>query len=107
MLAGVPCVVSSLWSVQDLSTALLMERFYRNHLSGEMDFAVALQEAQLWVRREVTVKQVRDYLARAVNKGYVKMHQALAYRREYDNLLDDALPFESPYYWAAFAVYGA
>ena len=34
MLAGVPCVVSSLWSVPDISTALLMERFYRNHLRG-------------------------------------------------------------------------
>lgn len=29
LLAGVPCVVSSLWSVPDISTALLMERFYQ------------------------------------------------------------------------------
>jgi CHAT domain-containing protein len=50
LLCGVPCVVSSLWTVPDLSTALLMGRFYDNHLKQNMNIAAALQNAQVWVR---------------------------------------------------------
>ena|GEM_PF-1892306 len=32
MLAGVPWVISSLWSVLDISTTILMQRFYSNHV---------------------------------------------------------------------------
>jgi CHAT domain-containing protein len=59
MLSGVPCVVSNLWSVPDISTAILMERFYSNHIAERMDIPLALQEAQLWVR-DLTSSQVAD-----------------------------------------------
>jgi CHAT domain-containing protein len=61
MLAGVPCVVSSLWSVPDISTAILMERFYSNHFAKEMDIPLALQDAQRWVR-DLTSNQIADYI---------------------------------------------
>lgn len=48
--AGVPAVVSSLWMVDDRSTAQLMERFYRNHLEAGMSLPAALRAAQLWLR---------------------------------------------------------
>ena len=59
LFAGVPCVVSSLWSVPDISTAILMERFYSNHIAKGMDIPLSLQEAQLWVR-DLTSSQVAD-----------------------------------------------
>jgi CHAT domain-containing protein len=46
----VPGVISSIYSVSDISTAILMERFYSNHVISGMDSPLALQEAQLWVR---------------------------------------------------------
>jgi len=52
MQAGAPAVVSSLWRVDDRSTALLMERFYQNHLKEGMSLPAALREAQLWLRDE-------------------------------------------------------
>jgi CHAT domain-containing protein/tetratricopeptide (TPR) repeat protein len=47
--AGAPGVVSSLWAVGDLSTVLLMERFYIDHLGGTSAPA-ALRQAQIWLR---------------------------------------------------------
>jgi len=49
--AGTPTVIASLWSVDDRSTGLLMERFY-THLRAGMGKAEALRQAQLEVRTE-------------------------------------------------------
>jgi len=85
LLAGAPAVVASLWSVDDLSTALLMERFYRLHLGYDTEpsavsqtyqvsedfgslgrqplpIAGALAQAQKWLRelgKEEAMAQVR------------------------------------------------
>ena len=46
MYAGVPAMVVSLWQVNDASTSLIMQSFYKNLAKG-MDKASALQEAKL------------------------------------------------------------
>jgi CHAT domain-containing protein len=76
MLPGVPCVVSSLWSVPDIPTALLMERFYSNHIVGGMDIPSALQEAQLWVR-DLTSKQVAEYVEKCYQSGKWEVRSSL------------------------------
>ncbi len=50
-LFGSPSVISSLWSVDDKATAVLMEHFYSNLLAG-MSKAEALQAAQQYVRND-------------------------------------------------------
>ena len=47
ILAGVPTVVVSLWSVDDASTAELMIGFYENYLNQGMSKSKALREAML------------------------------------------------------------
>jgi CHAT domain-containing protein len=37
MFAGVSCVVSRLWSVPDISAAILMQRFYSIHIAERVD----------------------------------------------------------------------
>jgi CHAT domain-containing protein len=49
--AGAKTVISSLWSVQDESTARLMESFYRNLWDAGMDRIEALRQAQLSMLR--------------------------------------------------------
>jgi CHAT domain-containing protein len=104
MLAGIPCVISSLWSVPDLSTALLMERFYHNHLKSRMEFAAALCEAQEWVRT-LKIGAVVEYAEQSIRKSSIQ----LSYRRHYRSLASqdpDLCPFSHPYFWAAFTVNG-
>jgi CHAT domain-containing protein len=40
-------VIASLWNVNDISTSLLMQRFYQNLATGKLSKAAALQQAQL------------------------------------------------------------
>lgn len=50
--AGAPALITSLWKVDDLATAVLIKRFYR-YLRQGMSTAEALRQAQLWVREQV------------------------------------------------------
>ena len=50
--AGAPAVVASLWSVEDESTARLMQSFYRHRVNGNLSTASALQLAQVEMIRE-------------------------------------------------------
>jgi CHAT domain-containing protein len=60
--AGVPGVAGTLWSVADLSTALLVVKFYELYFTGKsMSPAEALRRAQLWLR-DVTNVELAKYL---------------------------------------------
>ena len=104
LLVGVPCVVSSLWEVPDLSTALLMERLYRNHLLGKKDVAAALREAELWLR-ELKVEEVAQYAERWYRrKQGAELFRLMRYYRHQAEHNPSLRPFAHPYYWAAFVV---
>jgi CHAT domain-containing protein/tetratricopeptide (TPR) repeat protein len=51
IVAGVPSVVVSLWSVPDAPTSDLMVEFYRNFTEGKLDKAQALRQAMLTVMK--------------------------------------------------------
>ena len=109
LLAGVPCVVSSLWSVPDLSTALLIERFYYNHLSCGMDIASALRKAQLWVRdlrAEEVANLVEQWYLQSPQKDKRELFKWVHHYRYQAHENPDLCPFEHPYFWAAFTVNG-
>lgn len=59
--AGVAGVVASLWAVNDLSTVMLMERFYRLWQQEGLTPAAALRQAQCWLR-DTTNREKADYL---------------------------------------------
>ncbi|WP_293080206.1 CHAT domain-containing protein [Moorena sp. SIO3H5] len=100
LVAGSPAVVSSLWMVNDLSTALLMIKFYQN-LREKMSLAVALNQAQFWLR-DSTQSELLAWSRQLPldNSSMKKIEQAL------DWFNPDEQPFQNPYYWAAFCVIG-
>jgi CHAT domain-containing protein/tetratricopeptide (TPR) repeat protein len=104
--AGAPALVSSLWTVDDRSTALLMERFYRNHIEHNMTCPAALREAQLWLRT-ATRQELGDYyktfLRMSANDAFAGFMEL---NLERDGKPDDR-PYANPFYWAAFTFIGA
>jgi CHAT domain-containing protein len=61
--AGSASVMATLWPVDQLSSAMLMIKFYRNVLTGTSK-ADALHEAQLWLRK-TTAAEAMAYLSAA------------------------------------------
>jgi len=97
--AGVAGVVASLWSVNDLSTALLMIKFYECFFQNPSDTAVALRTAQRWLR-DATQQDLN--LAKSTLSG--------DNLKEVENTLNwynpDEKPYAHPYYWSAFCAVG-
>ncbi|KAM3100108.1 tetratricopeptide repeat protein [Phormidesmis sp. 146-12] len=88
----VKSVMASLWSVNDASTALIMQQFYK-HLAVGMTKAEALQQVQQdLISSKLSVKDA-DALSRAGGRRKV----------------EGQLPIDSlahPYYWAPFILIG-
>jgi CHAT domain-containing protein/tetratricopeptide (TPR) repeat protein len=109
--AGVAGVVSSLWTVDDMSTALLMMRFYENHLQGEQTPATALRAAQRWLRNATHAELAELFATYRDTAPDAPTRMAYATARE--QMARHALrapkdkPYAAPYYWAAFGMYGA
>ena len=104
--AGSASVVSSLWRVNDLSTAFLMIKFSQNLKAAidkkeEISVAVALNQAQIWLKN-VTTQDLQDW----TNKLSLDATWKRNIRRTLKKIKPEIKPFQSPYYWAAFIAIG-
>jgi CHAT domain-containing protein len=98
--AGSTSVVSSLWTVDDVSTALLIIRFYQNIKNG-LTVAVALNQAQIWLRDATTVE-----LQSWASKLQLTPKQAENIEVSLDWFDSDEQPFQNPYWWSGFCAIG-
>ncbi len=97
--AGVSDVISSLWAVDDLSTALLMIEFYRLHLEEGWLPADALRQAQCYLR-DLTVADLPERFQNQIRQNTRGIYWGEADETE----VDQRHPFAHPYFWAAFTL---
>ena len=99
--AGVAGIVASLWSVSDLSTMILLSRFYGFWRDHHLPPNVALTRAQQWLRdaepKEI-IAHCETFIPELADKTNLEAKQLRQLLR---------LDFSHPYYWAAFSYTGA
>ncbi|MBK9095741.1 MAG: CHAT domain-containing protein [Anaerolineae bacterium] len=106
--AGFAGVVASLWSVADVSTAMLMERFYRLWRQEGLPPGEALAAAQRWLR-DTTNQEKADYFGHDIpDLDGARMPQAIAadFFEQVAERHQQEQSFEHPFWWAAFYLTG-
>lgn len=101
--AGAAGVIATLWPVDDLSTALIMGRFYEGYMGGNLKPSAALRAAQLWLR-DATAADLVQTLMRWRESGRVSSIGTMI-----DVLLEQEssqCPFSAPVWWGGFVHYG-
>ncbi|WP_171974725.1 CHAT domain-containing protein [Leptolyngbya sp. 'hensonii'] len=106
--AGVAAVIASLWSVSDLSTMLLLTRFYDFWRIEGLEIDQALHQAQQWVR-DTTNREKADYFKTFLPAtAGVKAPAAIAQDLFRSLILKrpNERDFAHPFHWAAFSYTG-
>jgi CHAT domain-containing protein len=102
--AGATNVISTLWAVNDVSTAILMIKFYEILLSeSRPPVAIALRESQLWLR-EASVQDLLEWVADCQLIADAKKQEIQDYIKWGKKL--ENKPYQSPHFWAAFCAVG-
>jgi CHAT domain-containing protein len=107
--AGAQCVLSTLWPIPDLSSALLMDRFHEVW-RGDQGVAGALREAQRWLRddikngRDLEARVLPPFLERLEDAGLRSLCAEAGGR--FAARYPDSPPFASPVHWAPFTATG-
>jgi len=102
-------VISTLWAVNDLSSALLSAPFHAELEAGRCP-AAALGEAQRWLREDIrSGEELRDrwlppFLALLEDEEMKVRCREEA--NKYAKTHPDSPPFESPAHWAPFIASG-
>jgi CHAT domain-containing protein len=107
--AGAACVLSTLWAVYDLSTALLIDRFHHEWQGGR-SIAAAPHAAQRWLRVDIqSGPDLRDRVLPELLAGLDDDHlkQACRQRAAYcAQHFAGRPPFALPLHWAPFIAIG-
>lgn len=104
MMAGARSVLSTLWVVDDLSTALLMREFYRRMAQGADDVA-ALTGAQQWLASATAVELGLADLYRQAFDRSGGADRAAARSAIYFERHPNEKAFANLYYWAPFVIH--
>jgi len=99
--AGVAGVVGSFWSVADTSTALLMQRFYNLWREEDLEPAIALCEAQRWLRDTTTHAKHGKVGSNDRNLSVIP-NIPVSELKDATYQDNGAKDFQHPFWWASF-----
>jgi CHAT domain-containing protein len=110
LLAGGQAVVSSLWTVDDLSTSFMMIKFYENFQIIN-NVSLALNQAQHWLRN-LTTEEFEALLVKYQSQIEENFAQLPEEKRPVAKAILKRTckrkphPFAAPFYWAGFIATG-
>ncbi|MBN8559596.1 MAG: tetratricopeptide repeat protein [Leptolyngbya sp. UWPOB_LEPTO1] len=102
--AGVPHVISTLWTVEEASNAYLMIRFYQFWQAGQ-ESAIALRSAQNWLRtcsNSTLAQWLKDLLPKTESDPGAQEYLRSCIQSIECKIDETDPPYRDPYYWAAF-----
>lgn len=101
-------MVSTLWTVGSVATALVMIEFYRRRQVGKSE-TTALAEATQWLK-ELTVQQLKGWYEVFLTKLAPDELRISAFIEteiyRLSKMKSDKKLYNHPYYWAAFLITG-
>lgn len=103
---GAAGVIASMWPVSDLSTSLLMGKFYDLHVRQGEEPASALRHAQIWLRN-ARGAELDSFVQARVAAGDLSEGQVRMIARALSSVPPGAPPFADPFFWAPFVYFGA
>lgn len=111
---GATYFVSTLWTVEEKATALILIQFYQYLKRGNTP-ALALKQAQQWLRNVTYTKLAQwyqDLAAQFTQSGdhtiqtFLNREAAILQKKSANINSQSQCPYEHPYYWAAFTITG-
>lgn len=110
---GAQAVIASQWPVDDVATALIVDRFFELHIAQGQRPSAALRSAQLWLRNLtgphieafLAVSEANGTIRRSIRRATTPAHSQSEDNTQLQTVMEGK-PFAHPYYWAGLAVYG-
>jgi tetratricopeptide (TPR) repeat protein len=99
--SGVKTVIATMWSIDDVATMLLVDRFYYLWQVKKANSADALCVAQRWLRDTTNAEKIRDLIDEHKNSVEADILEILKTGDPEEK------SYEDPQYWAAFSYNGS